>query len=118
MQICYQGKCINIGTTHLANTPPQYIENEDNYEEEEPFLDEIEYQSEEDLEELETYISELITEENPAIFLSEAPHEIIQDHNTGIMNQEQEQEVQNLLKDFQDIFVKSIFKEDQTSNLG
>ena len=76
LQICYKGRCIKIGTTHLMDIPPQLSHNkpmDEQFSNKDQILNEIEYESEDDIEEQKAYISDLIIEsddENPAVFLS------------------------------------------------
>ena len=85
-------------------------------------MDEIEYETEEELEEFEAYTSDInlddSLQENLAIFLSEATHEVLLPSEKGILTQKQEQKVEELLNEHQDVFTKSISKEGQTSDLG
>jgi len=86
-------------------------------------LDEIEYESEDDLDELEAYTSDLVIEsdnENPALFLSDLPETKVSsfEPSSGILSEQQQATVDKILEEHKDVFAKSISKEGQTSNLG
>jgi len=126
LQIQYQGRTIQIETTHFANTPPKSTINydtEDDGDDEDELIDEIEYEAESDLDEHEAYTSDLVFEsddENPAIFLSDLPEikDTQPEPTTGVLTKEQHIKVQQILADNKEVFADSIFKEGQTSNLG
>ena len=118
----YQGnRTIEIKTSYLSDLPPQLIIDE----EDDKLIDEIEYDEEDDLEEQEAYISdglyeieETIFDDNPAVYLTESSEEIIKKTEIGILNEDQQETIDQLLKDNNDIFIKSISKEGQATNLG
>src|SRR5436305_7865372 len=116
LQICYQDKCIKIGTTHLADVPPQLpIDDSDK----EQILEEIEFESEDDLSEQEAYTSDILPEEeNPAIFLSDQPKDLEIEPKQGVLTPEQKEKLDDILEENQDIFAERISREEQTGQLG
>jgi hypothetical protein len=129
LQIQYDDKTVKIGTTHFIDEIPLSITDSENSNDE---LEEIEY-DDEDLEEQETYYSDHAkrnetleeyeetnsqAEENPAIYLSD--HVIDQEPKPeiGIVTPEQQEIVDQIIKENEDVFVEHISKEGQTQDLG
>ena len=129
LQIQHDGRILKIGTTHLSDIPPQMLPDFENDSDE---VSEIEY-DDESLDEEETYYSDEVKgdefstdwqdesseiQENPAIYLSDHMIDTPIKSEIGVLTPQQQSKVDQLLEDNQDVFVESISKEGQTSNLG